>query len=261
VNEALREAAERLRAAGIDSARADARILWAHANNDGEVFQSFIARRLAREPVAYITGHKEFWSLDFAVGPGALIPRPETETLIEEALREVPDRSARLRVLDLGTGSGCLLVALLKEFPNATGTGVDSSDKALRWARENSTRHRLVGRAPLVRGGWRDLTGAFDLVVSNPPYIPSSAIAGLEPEVRNFEPREALDGGADGLAAYREIAPVLAQRLGQKGLGLLEIGAGQHHMVGEILAANGLVAVRAGPDLAGIPRCMVIRAP
>lgn len=145
MNEVVREAAERLRAAGIELPRADARILWGHANNDMDAFRSSISRRLAREPVAYITGHKEFWSLEFAVGPGALIPRPETETLIEQALRELPDRNAPLRVLELGTGTGCLLVALLTELPNASGIGIDSSGEALRWARENVTRHGVGG--------------------------------------------------------------------------------------------------------------------
>lgn len=261
MNQATREAAERLRAAGTESSRADARILWAHADNDIKAFGAFIARRLAREPIAYITGHKEFWSLDFAVGPGVLIPRPETETLVEQALKELPDRTAALRVLDLGTGTACLLVALLKELATATGAGIDSSDAALRWARENVARHCLGDRAELVAGEWHQALGVFDLVVSNPPYISSAAIAELHPEVRDYEPRQALDGGPDGLAAYRAIAPILLQRLGPDGLALLEIGAGQHHMTEEILAAHGLTVARVVPDLAGIPRCLVVRAP
>jgi release factor glutamine methyltransferase len=310
VNDLFREAAERLRAAGIESPRAEVRLLWEHARADAgscnpplgggskreahrggvnysntdpspknsslrlnfptlpqgedgviERFEGLVSRRLRHEPIAYITGHKEFWSLDFEVGPGVLVPRPETETLIETALRELPNRNDQYRVLDLGTGSASLLLAFLSEYPNATGVGIDSSEVALDWARRNVVRHRLEKRAELVVGGWEAAEGGFDLIFSNPPYIPSGDLAGLPPDVRDYEPRAALDGGTDGLEAYRLIARTLKRHLKPKGPALLEIGAGQHHKAGEIMTAGGLDVVRIAEDLAGIPRCVVVRAP
>jgi release factor glutamine methyltransferase len=158
----LNDAASRLRAAGIDSPRADLRILRAHAKDDAEL-ESFIARRLAHEPVAYIVGCKEFWSLEFAVGPGVLVPRPETETLIEEMLKSFPDRTAALDVLDLGTGTGCLLIAALGEYPNARGTGVDSSPEALAWARRNVDAHRV--NAELIQADFAEIDGTYDVIL------------------------------------------------------------------------------------------------
>ncbi|MFL5239960.1 MAG: peptide chain release factor N(5)-glutamine methyltransferase, partial [Rhizomicrobium sp.] len=218
-----------------------------------------LQRRLAHEPLAYITGHKEFWSLDFEVGSGALIPRPETETLVQQALREVPDRKGDNRILDLGTGTGCLLIALLKEFSNATGVGIDSSEAALQWARGNRSRHRLESRCTLVERTWDAAEDGFDLIVSNPPYIPSGDLAGLAPHIRDYEPESALDGGPDGLAAYRALAPVLKRSLKPRGIALLEMGVGQGHMVKEIIREAGLGIPKIVPDLAGIPRCVVVR--
>jgi release factor glutamine methyltransferase len=258
VNGFLREAAERLRVAGIESHRADARILWEHAQNCSLPFEALVSRRLAHEPIGYITGRKEFWSLEFEVGPGVLIPRPETETLVEEALQELPERNSGYRVLDLGTGTGCLLASFLIERPNATGWGVDSSRAALGWAQRNVTKHGLERRVELIQGYWDAAEGALDLILSNPPYIRTDELAGLPPDVRDYEPRAALDGGRDGLSAYRAIAPVLGRHLDSDGLALLEIGAGQHHLVGEIMAAQGLRVVRTVADLAGIPRCVVV---
>jgi len=197
--------------------------------------------------------------LEFEVGPGVLIPRPETETLIEQSLAALPDREPPYRMLDLGVGSGCLLIALLKEFPNATGQGIDSSDQAIGWARRNVARHGLESRCQLQEGNWAAAAGSFDLIVSNPPYIPSAEIAALARDVREYEAREALDGGPDGLEAYRSLAPILKRNLGPDGVALLEIGAGQHHMVERIMVAEGLRVPRIAPDLAGIPRCVVVR--
>ena len=260
MNGLLRDATESLRAAGICSCRAEARILWEHSNSDPELFAAAVARRVAQEPIAYIIGHKEFWSLDFEVGPGALIPRPETETLIEQAIRQLPDRQTAYRVLDLGIGSGCLLIAILKEYANATGVGIDCSEDALCWARRNVARHGLENRVELLKGEWSVACGSFDLIVSNPPYIPAADLARLPQDIRDYEPRAALDGGRDGFSAYRALAPVLKTRIRPEGVALLEIGAGQSHIVGEIMAAAGLTVGRIVPDLAGISRCLAFRS-
>jgi len=255
VSDPVRDAAQRLATAGVDNPRLDARILYQHAKGDGSLYESLVARRVAREPLAYIVGRKEFWSLDFDVGPGVLVPRPETETIIEQALAHFPDRSARLRVLDLGTGSGALLVAFLKEFPCATGIGVDSSKDARGCAEANLARHGLAERGKILAGEWAtSLAGPFEAILANPPYIPSADIDGLEPEVSRYEPRAALDGGPDGMSAYRALAREIARLLGPPGLALLEIGIGQGDAVSGLMAGAGLRIHGVYPDLAGIPR-------
>lgn len=305
--DALARATEKLRAAGIDSARLDARVLMAHVlgvepnelhaetrrrgegralradmadssnpplkekelrasappreKNILEEFESLIARRAAREPVAYITGRKGFWDLDFEVGPGALVPRPETETLIEEVLREFPDKTAPLKIIDLGTGTGCILLTLLHLYPNATGLGVDASDDALRWAERNRQQLGLESRCELRRADWNELTETgFDLAVSNPPYLSAADMKKLQPELA-FEPAAALMAAEDGLSAYRALAPILLHLLKPRGCTALEIGQGQGEAVPEILRAQGLEIVRITPDLSGIPRCVVARRP
>jgi release factor glutamine methyltransferase len=228
---------------------------------EGEIlarFESLVARREKREPIAYILGRKEFWSLDFEVGPGVLVPRPDTETLIEEALRLVPDRGAPLRIADLGTGSGAILIAALKEFPNATGIGLESSAQALRYATANAVRH-IGPRAEIRLADWNSAEGPFDLVFSNPPYIPSADIESLAPDVSQYEPREALDGGADGLDAYRSLAGLLPGLLKSGSHALLEIGLGQENAM-EPLFRN-LEIQRIAPDVTGIPRCVILRKP
>jgi release factor glutamine methyltransferase len=269
VNDPIAAAAKRLGDAGIANARLDARLLWEHARRieasallahgrAASVFATLVARRAAREPLAYITGHKEFWSLEFAVGAGVLIPRPETETLIEQMLGLVPDRNAPYAVLDLGTGSGCLLVTALKELPNAHGLGIDISASALRWARQNLANHKLENRASLMETGWiEDAAPGFDFVLANPPYIPAADIAGLEPEVAQYEPQAALDGGPTGLDAYRALVPRIIRLLRPGGHALLEIGLGQDAAVAGLCRAARLEVVRVSPDLAGIPRCVV----
>jgi release factor glutamine methyltransferase len=269
----LGDAALRLSIAGIGNPRLDARLLLAHALNlrpdalVGSVnipahaharFEEFLARRILREPVAYIVGTKEFWSLEFEVGPGALIPRPETETLIEQLVEAFPDRAAPLEIADFGTGTGCLLVAALHEFPAATGTGIDRSADALGWARRNLRRHGLEGRARLELGSW---DGVFldraDAILANPPYVRDEEVPALPPEIRHFEPVEALSGGGDGLAAYRALAPLIARVLRPGGMAFLEIGAGQEESVLGLLSAQGLERTRVAADLAGIGRCVV----
>lgn len=268
-------AAKRLAAAGVENPRREARLLWQHAQtlsspvygggaaqgaaeggDEGTVFASLIARRAAREPFAYITGHKEFWSLDFEAGPGVLVPRPDTETLVEEAIRLVPDRAAPLAIADLGTGTGAILCAALREFPHATGTGFESSPQAFGYASRNAA--RLIGpRAAIVQADWDAARGPFDLVFSNPPYIPSAGIESLHPDVARFEPRAALDGGADGLDAYRALATLLPRILKYGGHALLELGLGQAASVP--LLFQGLEILRLVPDLGGVPRCLVLR--
>jgi release factor glutamine methyltransferase len=251
------EAIRRLAAAGVDSPRLDARLLWDHAQHNSGAFACYVRRRIAREPVAYITGHKEFWSLDFEVGPGVLIPRPETETIVEQVLTYFPGSAAPLKVLDLGTGSGCLLVALLKEFRSARGLGIDSSEVARAIATRNIARHGLADRAEIAAGNWMEsLAGDWDVVVSNPPYIATADIAGLAPEV-SFEPFVALDGGEDGLDAVRALAAGFRRLL--KGTAFVEIGAAQAESVQALMASEGLFVVNIAPDLAGIPRILVTR--
>lgn len=266
----LEDATRALAAAGVENPRREARLLLAQAMGisrdasltatpspeQGAIFASHVARRAAHEPFAYIAGHKEFWSLGFDVGPGVLIPRPDTETLIEQARRVVEDQNAPLHVADLGTGSGAILVAALAEFPNATGIGFESSLQALSFARANAA--RLIGvRADIRATDWNEAAGPFDLVFSNPPYIPTADIESLSPDVSRYEPRQALDGGADGLDAYRGLAGLLPRILKPGGHALLEFGIGQETALERMFPGLEIVAI--APDLAGIPRCLVLR--
>jgi release factor glutamine methyltransferase len=270
----IRQLSERLAAAGIEGSRGEAWLLLEAAAGcpraslmagtverltpEQEVLlEAMVRRRLAREPIAYILGEKEFWSLPLAVGPAVLIPRPESESVVEAALARVADRSAPLRLLDLGTGSGCLLLALLSELPRATGLGVDLSAAALAFARRNAERLGLAGRARFHEGSWGEgLAVSFDLIVANPPYVAAGDLAGLEPEVRAFEPQIALAAGPDGLAAYRALIPDCARLLAPGGSVALEIGQGQGAVAG-LLAAHGLAVIDRRRDLAGIERCLV----
>lgn len=277
IGAALAEATARLAAAGIDSARLDARLLLAaatgrsveqivarpeHAMSPREIeaLETLVARRARREPVSQLLERREFWSLDLITTRDTLTPRPDTETLVETALRLFPDRGRALRVLDLGTGTGCLLIALLKEFPAATGIGTDVSPAAAAVAARNATAHRLENRATIIVGCWDDaIDGTFDLIVSNPPYIATAELTGLDPEVALYEPRHALDGGADGLEAYRELAPRVARRLAPGGLALFEVGLGQAADVESIATAAGLQVYGRACDLAGRERCVVVK--
>ncbi|HYI90713.1 MAG TPA: peptide chain release factor N(5)-glutamine methyltransferase, partial [Beijerinckiaceae bacterium] len=219
----------------------------------------FARRRLAREPIGRILGRREFWSLPFALSPETLEPRPETETVVETALSLMPDRLADLRILDLGTGSGCLLVALLHELPRATGLGIDGSPGALATARANAMRNGVGGRAAFVASEWAGaLNACFDLIVSNPPYIPAPDVAGLVPEVREHDPRAALDGGDDGLAAYRTIFSEAAAVLARPGTLVVEIGSGQEQPVRELADARDLRVVALARDLGGRPRALAL---
>ncbi len=223
---------------------------------DAERYREWLGRRAAREPFAYLVGQVEFWSLDFAVGPGVLIPRPDSETLVEAVARAYPDRGQALRMLDIGVGSGCLLLTLLHQFPDASGVGTDLSPAALDFARVNAERLGLDARAELRLTAWADgVQGSFDLVVSNPPYVRRSDIPGLQPEVARFEPLIALDGGSDGLDAYRAILQEVRRLLAHEGRLFLEVGARQEADVVR-LATPWLGGCRLHRDLAGIVRCV-----
>lgn len=231
------------------------------APEDEAWLRALAERRSRGEPLARLTGRREFWSLDFALAPETLVPRPETETLVEAALALFPDRAAPLNLLDLGTGSGALLAALLSEFPAAFGLGVDLSPGAARQARANLGALGLAARSAVVVGHWGEaLAGGFDLVVSNPPYIPSTDIPALQQEVRAHDPLLALDGGPQGLDAYAAIASALPHLLVAGGYAVLELGIGQERQVAGLLAGAGLaVQGPARPDLAGIARAIVAR--
>lgn len=268
-----------LRAGGSEDAALDARVLMAHAlgieaaellaASDRRVgmrariwLGEATRRRLGGEPVARIVGYKEFWSRLFALGPDTLVPRPESETLVEAALAAFPDRNAAIRVLDLGTGTGALLAAILLERPRAMGVGVDRSTGALAVACGNFNRLGLARRTMLVCGDWGAALGKrFDLIIANPPYIVNSDIAVLPCDVRDHDPVLALDGGADGLDAYRSILSDLSRVLAREGVAILELGDGQEEPVAA-LARNARLIVNgaARRDLAGRPRALVLGA-
>lgn len=277
IAEAVRLLAQTFRLAGIESPEADARALVGQAlrleraqlvsqsdrvleAREVAALSTLAARRLKREPVSRIRGRKEFWSLSLQIGPDVLDPRPDTETIVEHALDFVAStgrRMGQLRILDIGTGSGALLLALLSELPNATGVGTDISPAALEIARANAQRNGLAARCDFVACHIADgVEGLFDLVVSNPPYIPRGDIAALEPEVRDYDPPLALDGGADGLDAYRAIAGEARRLLAPNGHLFVELGAGQEAAVGALFTKSGLIVDAARPDLGGIARSL-----
>ena len=270
---ALGTAAQRLRAAGIDEPRRDARLLMQHvlriapeallAEGDAPLgpgdagrLAAFVRRRAVREPIAYLTGRREFWSLDFAVDRSALVPRPETETVVEAVLARADRLPARPRLLDLGTGTGCLLVALLGELADAVGLGVDISADAVSLARANARRLGVGARGSFVAADWgAPLVGGFDIVVSNPPYVAAADLAALAPDIVRHEPRAALNGGSDGYDCYRQLAPQIARLLAPAGMAAVELGAGMADGVTALFAAAGLVEIDRRRDLAGIERC------
>lgn len=280
VRQAFVETASVLREAGIDTPELDARLLLCHAATlthesfvarAGEALQpeaaarleALVRRRVSREPISRITGTREFYGRSFLVDESALDPRPDTETLIEAALALI-DKTGRweepLRLLDLGTGTGCILLTLLDELPKARGLGTDLSPAALRLAEANARRLGVADRASFLASDWLDaIHGEFDLIVSNPPYIASGEIKRLAPEVAHHDPYLALDGGADGLEAYRRIAAGAARLLAPKGAILVEIGASQAPAVAGLLRDGGFLVEDDGPsfDLGGRPRVVV----
>jgi release factor glutamine methyltransferase len=277
VGVALAAATARLRSAEIDEPRRDAQVLLGHAlglgreailgypervlSSDEEVaFALLLDRRSRREPISHIIGRREFWSLSFRVTAAVLDPRPDSETLVAAALGHVLDRSAPLRLLDLGTGSGCLLLALLHELPVATGLGIDVSPEAVAVAEENAERLGLAPRATFLAADWTaGVAGPFDIVVANPPYIPEPDMALLAPEITLYEPRLALVGGRDGLDAYRALAPQLRSVSRPHGIAAMEIGQGQDAAVGAIFSAAGWVQIGTRKDLGGVNRSLVFQ--
>ena len=224
---------------------------------DSARFSGMVARRAGREPLAYILGWQEFWSLRFAVSPATLIPRADSETVVEAALAARPGGVAR--VLDLGTGTGCLLLAVLTEWKGAFGVGVDRSWEAASLAASNAAALGLAGRSGFVCGDWASaIGGTFEVVLGNPPYIGHGEIASLMPEVARFEPASALDGGADGLGCYRAIMGALPRLLAPGGVALLEIGIGQNEVVTEMARAAGFGAASTRRDLGGIERVALV---
>ena len=272
----LCQAGQMLRAAAIENPRLEARLLLAHAMGSsteallrdpraavpGDAIPRFgaaLEARIAHVPMAQITGHAGFWTLDLEVTPDTLIPRADSETLIEAVLAE---GVAPRRILDLGTGTGCLLLAALSEFPEAEGIGVDLVPQAAALARRNAARNGMADRARFLAGRWAEaLSARFDLILSNPPYIESAAIPALMPEVARHEPASALDGGADGLDAYRTILTRLPSLLAPGGLAVLELGEGQGKAVSALAMAQGLAIRGIRADLGGGPRALILNLP
>jgi release factor glutamine methyltransferase len=281
VETARRALTARLKSAAIDSAELDARMLVgaalgldltgmitaAHRRltlDESNHLDEFARRRLAGEPVARILGVKEFWGLPLELSSATLVPRPDTETIVELALEMLGADGATnkpLRIADLGTGSGAILLALLSELPSAHGFGTDISTEALQTAADNAVRLGLAGRTTLIACDYASgLSGAFDLIVSNPPYIRSADIAGLACEVREHDPLAALDGGADGLNAYRALIPQAAGLLAPGAALVVEAGEGQSKEIEDLMTAAGLTTgYQARADLAGIPRAVAGR--
>ncbi len=276
-SDALKAGVLALQAERIETASLDARLLLAHAlgvsreqllfrldaaitREQAAAYDDLIARRAQRQPVSQLLGRREFWGREFIVTGDTLDPRPDSEAMIETILAQRPDRSVPLRILDLGTGTGCLMLSLLGEYPEARGVAVDISEEALAVARKNAERHGMADRVEFRRSRWWEHVGeSFDIIAANPPYILTDVIPQLHPEVSEFEPMVALDGGTDGLVCYREIALQLADRLAPGGIAAFELGTGMQQGVCDIITSRGLQVAAVRQDLQGIPRCIVFQ--
>ncbi|MCM1324748.1 MAG: peptide chain release factor N(5)-glutamine methyltransferase [Acetobacter sp.] len=256
-------------AAKIPSPRLEADIILKHATpnypkfteNEIKIAQQMLQRRLQNEPLDKIVGKREFYKSVFKVNSDVLSPRPDTEILVESALSLIP-QEANWQILDLGTGSGCILLSLLGERPQCSGIGVDTSVKALQVAQQNADNLNLTFKAKFINKNWTErnfINQQFELIVSNPPYIPTAEIETLEIEVKKYDPIQALDGGKDGLDCYREIAAIAPLILKQNGYILLEVGYNQAQDVENIFAKQGLTPFKIVPDLAGINRCVILK--
>lgn len=272
---ALRQASSLLHTAQVDTPSLDSRILLEYvtgksretitgypemelSETEYKNFLALIERRANREPVSHLIGKREFFGLEFKVTRDTLDPRPDSETLIEQALKLFPDRQSPLRILDLGTGTGCLLLTLLSQFPQATGVGVDIHPPALAVAKENCINLGLEKRTRFVLECWaQGIDEQFDLIITNPPYIKKADLPLLQPEVFLHEPHIALEAGEDGLACYRAIAPTIAPLLKDEGFVILEFGYGQENPLSALLTEHHLETIAYGSDLASIIRCIV----
>ncbi|MHA1539005.1 MAG: peptide chain release factor N(5)-glutamine methyltransferase [Alphaproteobacteria bacterium] len=277
----LMQAAKQLKPLVQDTAKHETRLLLAYTLNETkekliaypetlvssaaeDAFNARIKRRLAHEPIAKIIGVKEFWGRNFIVSQDVLDPRPDSETLIETAIKHFPDKKSPLKILDLGTGSGCLLLTLLDEYPVANGVGLDISKEALKIAEKNATELGLKNRATFLEGDFSEINllvsgKNFDMVITNPPYIALKDRESLDPEVREYDPTSALFGGIDGLDAYRNIADSVKNQLSQKGFLFVEAGIGQGEKIKEIFTRTGFSFVGFECDLSGIERCLIFK--
>jgi release factor glutamine methyltransferase len=252
----LQQAAQRLQQAGIEDAPREAQLLLRDARDEKHA-EAWLLRREKREPLARLKGTRGFWKAEFFLNEATLEPRPDSETLIEAALEFFKDKSPPRRILDIGTGSGCLLLSLLQEFRGAEGVGTDKASRAQEAARRNARTLGLENEASFLCTNWADgVTGVFDLIISNPPYIASAAIVGLQPEVRGFDPLLALDGGVDGLEAYRAIVPQAARLLKPEGVLICEIGFDQAESVTALFRAH-FSHVEVKNDLGKNPRAVI----
>ena len=277
IKEVLNLGTEFLRKSGIDSNRLDSRVLIAEvlslsmeevlAKGDHVVstadftkFMLFLGRRSKHEPIAYIIGKKEFYSTEFIVDENVLIPRPDSETLVDEVLR-CYDKSKEIKILELGVGSGCLLLTILKNMPNASGVAIDIKAGAISVAKANYKNLALHNKVKFIISSWNDFEcqERFDLIISNPPYIRCDDIEILGPNVKNYEPLTALDGGADGLMAYKELAPIIQNFLKADGMAILECGEHQHLEIAKIMQESNLHTKKYSSDLANKIRCVILK--
>ena len=268
---------DQFRAAQLDTPELDARLLVqgalgvSHENlllnssrsisaPEKKLLETMVQRRLQHEPVSRILGMRAFWKSDFKISPATLDPRADSETLIEAVLNNV-NKESPLTIIDMGTGTGCLLLSLLQELPQATGDGIDISPEAIEIARQNAESLNLNSRSSFMATSWNKINAVklYEVVISNPPYISQSEMAGLGPEVGKYDPITALFGGVDGLDCYREIAALMPRLLAPAGMLFLEIGATQAEAVKGILGKSGLVVLQTLSDLAGHDRCLVAR--
>jgi release factor glutamine methyltransferase len=271
VSDALSHGSEALKYAGIEAPNLESRVLLQHtgvdvwrtdaiaSDNAFSKFCDLIRQRTSRVPIAYLVGKREFYSLEFKVNKHVLIPRPDSEVLIDEALARF-DHASKIKILDLGVGSGCLLLTLLKNFPQSTGTGVDISMDAIEVARQNYCELGLTNDIQFINTDWASLTltSKFDLIVCNPPYIESSEIPKLDEDVNLYEPHTALDGGVDGLDCYKSAFPMIRSLLSNQGVAIVEYGFAQARKVSDLSEQYGLQVVKIARDLNGIERCAVL---
>ena len=274
LDELYKQTVATLKAGGVENPALDARVLIAHVMRvpslDLDVhaitrvnethLAPLIKRRVAGEPVSRILGLREFWSMTFHITPDVLDPRPDSETGVQAVLSNVQGTDGKYYILDLGTGSGCLLLSLLHELENAAGVGTDSSQAAIKIAMENARSHGFSGRAKFKHTEWgKGIEERFDIIISNPPYIPTAGIEALGVEVKNYDPHAALDGGEDGLDCYRSLAPEVKRLLADDGFAAIEIGKGQHRAVCDIFYREDLFVFDTFRDLAGLDRYILFR--